>query len=987
MKSLFDAVRELAPPEAWSKGVTLARAGAVSIESRDEEEVALRVLVPGSVLSPRVGLFPGDGDWECDCGSPLDACEHVAAAVIALRQGTETRAGAGTGTGTGTGSGTSTGTGSGSGSGSRTSSDRRPVVYRFTRSREGLVFERGVVDAEEFRAIEVSLEAIASGRVSGPSFEASPEDVEIERALRGSYRGPLEREAVPRVFQALSRSKRITLDGKPIVVSPEPVVRPVAVEDAAGGGFVLRLGERGGVSETFRNGIALVADRLRPEGEPSLTGREWEELSRGRIYRSEQVAELVGEVLPALKKRAPVEIRTVRLPGSVRERPRLSFFLKREGDDGLYVLPRVVYGDPPRARVEGERLVSLGGEVPLRDLEGERELGQRLGRETGLTLGRGEELETEAAVELMEKLDGLGGVVDGSARGEFRLHLTLEGRLSVEGDDFAISFTSGARRADPRAVLRRFREGRSLVPLLGGGFAPLPADFLERYADEIEDLLAAREATGRLPKASLPDLARLAEELDVPPPPGFQELKSLLEEDFSSLPAAPVAPGLRERLRDYQRTGVDWLYFLRRAGLGALLADDMGLGKTIQTLAVLGGKCLVVAPTSVLSNWMEEARKFRPDLRVALYHGRARALDPEADVTITSHALLRQDQEALSAVFWDVVVMDEAQAIRNPETELARAVYRLDARFRVSLTGTPIENRLVDLWSQFHFLNPGFLGGLKSFEERFVRPVERGAKEPLDRLRERIRPFFLRRLKSEVAPELPPRTETTLRAELGVDEREIYDAVRLAARRDVVEKLKKGGSVLEALEALLRLRQAACHPSLLPGHDAPTSAKTEVLLDALETTAAEGHKSLVFSQWTSMLDLLEPRLAERGYGTVRLDGSTRDRAAVVDRFQHDPGVSIFLVSLKAGGTGLNLTAADHVFLFDPWWNPAVEQQAFDRAHRIGQDKPVFVYRLIAADTVEERILALQDEKRALAELAAGAPAVTLTRDDLRRLLD
>jgi superfamily II DNA or RNA helicase len=961
VKDLFEAVRGSAPPEAWSKGVTLARAGAVSIESRDEDEdeVALRVVVAGSALSPRVGLFPRDGEWECDCGSALDACEHVAAAVIALRQGNDAKP--------------------------RSS----PIVYRFSRSGDGLVFQRGVFEGEELRGIEVPLEAIASGRLSGPRFEASPEDLEIDRALRGKYRGALDRDDVPRVFRALSRSKRVTLDGKPIQISPDPVIRPVVVEDAAEGGFLLRVAERGDASETFRGGIVRTDDRLRPEAEPMLTGREWEELSRGRIYRFEELAELVGTVLPSLKKRAPVEIRTERLPGVVRERPRLSFFLKREGN-GLYVLARIVYGDPPRARVEGERLVALGGEVPLRDPEGERELEARLRRETGLTLGRGEELESEATVEMVSKLDELalvGAVLEGASRDEFRLRGDLEGRLSIVGDDFEIAFAVAGHRAEPGRVLRHFREGRSLVPLLGGGFARLPVEFLERYAEDIEDLLAAREATGRLPKASLPDLARLAEELDCPPPPGLEGLRALLGEEGSSLPRAPVAPALREQLRDYQRAGVDWLFCLKRAGLGALLADDMGLGKTLQALAVLEGHCLVVVPTSVLRNWIDEARRFRPELRVLLYHGRTRALDPEANVTVTSHALLRQDQELLAAVSWDAVVIDEAQAIRNPETELARAVYRLDARFRVSLTGTPIENRLVDLWSQFHFLNPGFLGGLSSFEERFVRPVERGAREPLERLRERIRPFFLRRLKREVAPELPPRTETTLRAELGERERELYDTVRLAARRDVVEKLERGGSVLEALEALLRLRQAACHPSLLPGREAPTSAKTEVLLDSLETAAAEGHKSLVFSQWTSMLDLLEPRLAERGYGTVRLDGSTRDRAAVVDRFQSDPDISVFLVSLKAGGTGLNLTAADHVFLFDPWWNPAVEEQAFDRAHRIGQDKPVFVYRLIASDTVEERILALQAEKRALSELAAGAPAAALSREDLLRLLD
>jgi SNF2 family DNA or RNA helicase len=298
-----------------------------------------------------------------------------------------------------------------------------------------------------------------------------------------------------------------------------------------------------------------------------------------------------------------------------------------------------------------------------------------------------------------------------------------------------------------------------------------------------------------------------------------------------------------------------------------------------------------------------------------------------------------------------------------------------------------VENRLVDLWSQLHFLNPGLLGSLSAFVERTVRPVERGEGEPLVRLRERIRPFFLRRLKREVAPELPPRTESVLTAELAPSERDLYDALRLAARKDVVAKLERGGSVLAALESLLRLRQAACHPALVPGQRAETSSKVELLLESLETAAADEHKSLVFSQWTSMLDLLEPRLAERGLSFVRLDGTTVDRARVVERFQTDSSIPVFLVSLRAGGVGLNLTAADHVFLFDPWWNPAVEEQAFDRAHRIGQEKPVFVYRLVAADTVEERILDLQREKRSLAELAASGTSPTLTRDDLLRLLE
>jgi superfamily II DNA or RNA helicase len=950
VKDPFEEVRRTAPADAWSKGVTLARGGSVRLESDDGEEIVARVAVPGSPLTPRVSLYPGDGAWECDCGSVLEACEHVAAVVIARRHKVA-------------------------------SSDRKsPIEYRLFRSPEGIRLERGVEIDSRFQAIEIPLD-----RLTDTPFEASPEDFEIEKALRGNYRGPIERGAAPRVLEALSRSRNVTLDGSPIRVSAEPMVRPIVVEDAEGQGFLLHLGELPG--EGFRNGIALASGFLRPASDPSLSGREWEELTRGRFYRPDEVGELVGSVLPSLKGRASIEVRTRNLAGVVRERPRLSLRMARHGNS-LYVLPEIVYGDPPRARVEGERLVALGGDVPLRDLDAERKLEERLSRELGFSPGRGEELEADDAVALVAKLDVLDGLevgVEGIAHEAFRLQGELSPRLTLEASDFALSFETAGRRADPKAVFRAFREGRSLVPLLESGFAKLPLSFLERYGEAIEDLLLAREERGKLARASLFDLARLADELDTPRPPEFEALRALAE-DFSQIPEAPIPESLRGQLRDYQKRGVDWLHFLKRAGLGALLADDMGLGKTIQALAALEGRSLVVAPTSVLRNWAEEARRFRPDLSQCLYHGNARTLDPAADLTVTSHALLRLDRELLTSIPWDVVVLDEGQAIRNPETDLARAAFSLDARFRVSLTGTPIENRLLDLWSQFHFLNPGFLGSLSSFEERTLRPVERGDAEPLERLRHRIRPFFLRRLKREVAPELPPRTESILTAELGANERDLYDALKLAARKDVVEKLEGGGSALAVLEALLRLRQAACHPALVPGQSASTSSKTELLLSSLETAVADQHKSLVFSQWTSMLDLLEPKLTEKGFRFVRLDGSTIDRSGVVRRFQEDHGISVFLLSLKAGGVGLNLTAADHVFLFDPWWNPAVEEQAFDRAHRIGQEKPVFVYRLVAADTVEERILDLQKEKRALADLASAGSATALTREEILRLL-
>ena len=370
-------------------------------------------------------------------------------------------------------------------------------------------------------------------------------------------------------------------------------------------------------------------------------------------------------------------------------------------------------------------------------------------------------------------------------------------------------------------------------------------------------------------------------------------------------------------------------------------------------------------------------------------HGPKRALDPDVDVTLTTYAILRLDADGLAAESWRTVILDEAQMIKNPDSRVAAAAYRLSADFRVTLTGTPVENRLDELWSQIHFLNPGLLGGRKDFRERYATPIADGDEEAVQRLRERIRPFVLRRLKRVVAPELPPRTEIVLRCELSEPERVVYDTVRAATMKKVVARLEAGGNVMAILEALLRLRQAACHPALVPGHDANGSAKLAVLMETLDSIATGGHKALIFSQWTSLLDLTEPHLRAAGFGFLRLDGTTRNRGEVVEHFQRRNGPPILLISLKAGGTGLNLTAADHVVLLDPWWNPAVEEQAADRAHRIGQDRPVMIYRLVAEETVEEKVLELQARKRDLAAAALGGAerATSITRQDLLDLLD
>jgi SNF2 family DNA or RNA helicase len=541
--------------------------------------------------------------------------------------------------------------------------------------------------------------------------------------------------------------------------------------------------------------------------------------------------------------------------------------------------------------------------------------------------------------------------------------------------------------ADPNAFVAAWQQGASLVPLVGGGWAHLPKDWLDEHGDTLLALLSARGQIETSRPHAAPLLLHLCASLDAPPPKELEHARELLSADLATAPVE-LPEDLTAELRPYQRAGAAWLWRMKRLGLGAVLADDMGLGKTLQALTVVGGRTLIVAPTSVVYNWQREVERFRPRLSVSLFYGKHRALDPDAVVTLTSYAVLRLDAEALSAVEWDVVVLDEAQVIKNPESQVARAAYELKAGFKLTLSGTPVENRLEELWSQLHFTNPGLLGGKSDFNDAFATPIQNGEPGAAARLRRRIAPFILRREKKMVAKELPPKSELVLLCELSEPERALYQGVFAATQAEVVERLEAGGNVMQALEALLRLRQAACHPSLVPGGHAETSAKIDRLLLGLEDATADEHKSLVFSQWTSFLDLIEPHLQRAGIEFVRLDGSTRDRQGVVDAFQRDDGPKVMFLSLKAGGSGLNLTAADHVFLMDLWWNPAVEQQATDRAHRIGQDKPVFVYRLVAKDTVEERILLLQEQKRSLADaaLAEADQASSLGRDDLLMLL-
>ena len=988
MQSFLDAVRKACLPAIWGQGVKLAREKSVTRSSQQPNEVTLRVRAPGHLVAPTVTLYLEDEEWSCDCGGKTDPCPHVAAAAIALQAGD-----------------------AGEGTGAQAENDARlRLVYRFAKKERRLALERYVIHpgGREEKMGATLTSGLAKGRAPA-GLEPTHDDLIVDRIVGSPAREIVPAGHVAEVFRALSNDAEVFFDGVPVKVSGEPLLPRAVVEDAPGGGFTLRIEQDPGIEEVVSMGVVRWNGVLRPLTEVQTTGEFLEKLPLSRVFPKAQETELVTKVLPELEKKLAVHINTKKLPRRAADvRPRIAMDLSHHGHT-LSVLPLLVYGEPPMARVDGDDVIALGKgkQVPVRRKDEERQLVQRLRAELDMIPGRRVDFDGSDATKFASKLrewqrraggDEAGAVFEGKplhprlVMGEDgTFDVVFEHASELDDDGEPISTKDPKKRADAATVIRAWRDGLDLVPLEGGGWAPLPAGWLEQHGHRVADLLAARDtSTKKLATAALPDLGALCEALDVPKPLSVEKLAPLVK-DFAGIPRVKLPADLDASLRHYQEIGVDWLSFLRDAELGAVLADDMGLGKTLQTICALRGRTLVVSPKSVVYNWADEIARFRPGLRTAIYHGAERELDRTADVTLTTYAVLRLDVAHLAEEEWDVVVLDEAQAIKNETSQTARAAFQLRGKFRVALSGTPVENRLEELWSIMHFANPGLLGGRSDFQERYNGPIAAGEPNAAKRLRAKIRPFVLRRMKREVLPELPPRSEAVLHVELDETERSIYDAVRVATKKDVAAKLAQGGggSVLVALEALLRLRQASCHPELVPGQHATSSSKIERLLEALEEAASDGHKALVFSQWTGLLDLVEPHLQSAGIRFTRLDGSTRDRGAVVNEFQSENGPPVMLVSLKAGGTGLNLTAADHVFLLDPWWNPAVEDQAADRAHRIGQDRPVMVYRMVAKDTVEERIFALQAKKRALADVALGDAdhAGGITKDELLALLD
>jgi superfamily II DNA or RNA helicase len=831
-----------------------------------------------------------------------------------------------------------------------------------------------------------------------------------------------------RVTGALTRgTERVTEQAPSTEQSTEQSTDP-STEQSTGpstGPSIERL-DVGAITGVAGGGVAIAGDRAISVAVDGL-GR-WLQLLCQEVPLAMSEVPLFVERTCRTRRPPRLELGAVGIE-IMEQAPACRVVLEPRGRAGFTASAELTYTGQP---------VDLAGPATLVRARGKQLVRRRLDDEHAWALavrGLGGDLErgwTLAPAKLRELVEGAAAqgieVFYAGAAVRSRSSFSANVESGIDWFDLSLAADATGARLEMPELLAALRTGRPLVRLSDGTTALIPS-WLERRAAVLAAAPLAGDAL-RFRKAEALILAALLDgapgaEVDAT----FARVRERLDQ-FVGMAPCDAPPGFGATLRDYQRDGLGWLHFLRELGLGGCLADDMGLGKTVQVLALLEHQraeqarrrprgthkpSLVVAPRSLVFHWLDEARRFAPRLTTLEWHGEARAERAaelaHADLIVTTYATLRLDLEQLAAIPYAIVVLDEAHAIKTATTATAQAARALGADFRLALTGTPVENRLDDLASIFDYLNPGLLGRPAALRAISEAPVERIAEPstgvvagvPSSDAKQRelaharalgkvLRPFMLRRTKEQVLTELPPKTEVVVTCRLDDVERRRYDDLRAFYRRSLLPAVERDGvgkSAILVLEALLRLRQAALHPGLLDAQKVGAdSAKLDALVEHLGEAIASGHRALVFSQFTTLLGIVSARLQREGITHAYLDGKTRDRRERVAAFQRGT-TPVFLLSLKAAGVGLNLTAADHVFLLDPWWNPAIEAQAIDRVHRIGQGRPVTAYRLVAEDTVEAKILALQAHKRALFDsvFEDTSMVANLSASDLRALLD
>lgn len=971
MQDLYNEVYEATDKKIWAKGLEFARRKDVKVSGLNR----FAVLEASKASDHEVRLDPVDLDWMCSCVSKSDPCEHVAATVIALKLEAEKNVPI-----------------------EKYSSNKYIVKYAFEKAlNKSLVLKRKLVSensSESNNELEVkhSIVSIVSGRIDGPSISAKSYDLEIDRVMSGDFGARVDGYiSTNRAWALLMPHLEVLTDSQTVLYKNEEVKVDKAKKAADllevfpdGPGYTLKLKNNPDIIENFSNGVCLYNGQygleIRMNAPNDLPDAIISQLKGGRYFPPNEKVELFSKLLPQLKTRFKVVELDVEEKATYEI---LGFCVKNTliGPRKVETSFHISYGDPVKAYVDGQDFVCLEKSVPLRQLDRELTKRREFERDFFLELSKPYIYEGEKLFEWVNKitrfripfigddLDNL-KVVGKSAILAKLLNDDISFNVEIEGDEFSV---------EPEDLLETYEKESQFIKT-EKGYVQISPQWLDEYQDLIRSFVVAKNSKSKGGVADLEKI-RIIEGFGFSPP---KKLKAFKDNLFSSEQSFDFTK-ISANLRSYQEEGIEWLNRLKGAGLGALLADDMGLGKTLQSLSVFESKTLVVCPTSLMFNWAAEIEKFRPDLSLSVYHGVNRTLDMNSDVVITTYGILRSDIDKLNCQTWNVVCVDEAQVIKNPQSKAASALWKLDSKFKLALTGTPIENHYKDLWSIFNFITPGLLGELSYFEKFVVRPIQNESLSALEDFKGRVGQFILRRTKKDVLLELPEKTEMINYCELTEAQKSAYEEYLSGVRTKMAEEEIKP---IQIFELILRLRQFACDPRLVDANYKGGSGKIDLFKSLISEVTEEKHKSLVFSQWTSFLDLIQDELRDLGIKTYRLDGSTRNRQQVVEAYNNESEACVFLLSLKAGGVGLNLTSADHVFLLDPWWNPATERQAIDRAHRIGQKNPVMIHRLVGKNTIEEKVVKLQKIKEDMSNMVLeDMDSASISKSDILALLE
>jgi superfamily II DNA or RNA helicase len=951
------------PTAVWSKGVALSRDAVVQLDRMDAKdgETRLKVLVQGRAVAYLVTLFLDDQDGFCSCEEKTDFCSHVVAASIWLSKNGEAVA-------------------KQNAKESPDADSSRPLVrlvYIWEKVGDPSNPRLRLARSFEFRdgtrtplagSLIGFVGGVRSGRIAKPLPAISPPDYQVDECLEKLRSGETPASQafsfVHRIFKALEDSgARVELGNDVVRVAAKPVTQMIVIKALKDGAVELSVQSSLAADEEFEPGIVRTGDTLRVlDSVPSVL------LGGVRVGRAKQKWELskfndyLRSAYPTDKTKYTFMWDGLNEPEVVYPRPRIQIDVQAD-DSGEKVartfVARLLYGKPIDLEVfpDGKSIEAPGtGRVVVRDETRERELLMRLKDELNLTLRSPKRFEDREAIAFEQAVEKAFGAVAKSKSKKETLSAGLE--FGWNGKEFKFSTAKGAGQVGVASVLEAFQSGQSFVKLEDGGFGELNEEWINAHIHELRALLWRMGSKQPLTKAHKIRFASLSSKTDSKK--GVDEVVESLFGREKKPPKPYPLQGIQ--LRPYQDAGVEWLSSWKARGLGCCLADEMGLGKTIQALAVLDGKSLLVVPKSLIGVWEQAIRLHRTDLAARVWVGSNRA--PEVitkvaknEIIILTYGVLRSDVELLRTIEWNMTIFDEAHVLRNRETLSARAAAELQSKVRIALTGTPIENRVEDWWSLQNLINPGISDTRSDVPEW-------------------SKWFVMARKKREVLKDLPEKVEELYPVVLDSKEHDLYRGLFALLSTEVLEQLGAETPVWSSVfEALLRLRQACVDPALLPAgmrsdeFDRMESSRTVALMERLEEVIARGEKALVFSQWTSFLDRLELALDRRNIERLRIDGTTRDRSGVVDKFQTDATPSVLLLSLKAGGVGLTLTKANHVFLMDPWWNPQVESQAMDRAHRIGSMKTVFVTRFVSHGTIEERVVNMQESKRKLLEEA------------------